>query len=985
MKTKKSFFTIIFFSLSFSVFTNGKQEGDYAGASKLLKEKKQSQAIGEIITTLEKTPQSFNRAAELFEKAMSAQNSFEKQFSSLLEQLYKDPDDSEKILVMIFELESLNIDLDPSVISFLNNLKTSTTYAVNRIRFNRIMDEGIALIKKGLYFEAANKFSEGYSIYYKSFENAYKGSSRLSQTEKAIAEVYAEIEKFKTEEKKFLNAVSSYRNSLRYTKTTVNQNTVNNLIARVEKMRELNTAVFNSGNILKAFYLQDVKNGNNQPESFLPFAFRFTLGRTNAKEFEGISGAFEAGLLNRLNILKSNILDLIHENMKKANAEFNFVNKTDISENIRMMELCITEMNRIVNLSEAPKNINVRFPENQNNNRIAIEYAAALTENIKNTRTFYENYIELSKYNYSSEKYEPDLNYIRNPNDPEIILTVKDIETLKTLDGKIKNLQENLEPLKNSDFKEEQLTLSKIHKDLLQNIDMLYIKRYEYYTKIKNDAGLLAVAENEKDFKKITEISYGTKKEDGNIVYYPSKVVDLLNKSNKNLKTDIADLGKSIENISSCGIDFKRNFFLKSGLDSIKSSESKLKKIQTALDSLSVKARNDLLKVDLAKREADFRYNEAVRSVNEKDFTAAREHISISRDKSNDALRLEEESAYRKFTDERLESLGKEINRLENEIVVRDVRRYIDEAKKMYFSGNFDIAKNTLMTAKRRWHITNLEENEEIDTWLSITQTVEIMKTGRSIPQAAPLYPQMTQLLNNAKQLYNEADKKLKLGQREAALDDLNSARENIKQVLLIYPINEESGLLNLKIDRLIDPVNFNSQLTKRINKLKREYKNNPQNSYGELLDLYTLDKNFPGIAALKEEVEIYLGIKIIPPDTRALKKSQEYTESARKIYASGDRRKFQEAIEKLDEAIKLDGNNYEAVVMKDRIYIALGGNALTVLNAANEEKYRQAVLELQKGNKLTAFSLVEQLLQDPEGKKSAKVHDLKTRIDSQL
>lgn len=985
LKADKLFFIIIFFSLSFSLFANGKQDGDYSEASKLIKDKKQSQAIGEIINTLEKAPQSFNRGSDVLKKAMASQIAFEKQFTLLLNQLYKNPDDSEKILAMILKLEKLNKELDPSVIKFLDNLKTSTTYAVNRVKFNRIMDEGIALIQKGFYVDAANKFTEGYEIYYSGFKNTYAGTARLSRTEKAIADVYSDIEKFKTEERRFLNAVYSYKNNLVSAKGSLNQKTLNNLALEVEKMRGLGASIFSSGNVLMSFYEQDLKSGNYNQESFLPFAFRFTLGRTNAKEFEGVSGAFEAGLLKRLDSLEDYIFELIHQNINKAYSQFDFINKTSMDNNLKMIELCISEMDRIMKLGEAPKGVAVRFPPNQEKNKKDMEFVSDLNKNIKETRNLYEKYIEALRYGYLHDSYVPSLAYIRNQNEPELIFISKDIASLESLKGQVKSLQEDLKLLNSEKFNREKQSLSETHKLFLQNIDSLYIQKYEYFAKVKNDAGILAFEENEKEFSKIEMVYSGIQTKDKTVMYYPSKVVDLLTKSNKNLKDDIKDLGKSVQMVSASGIDFKVSASLKNNFEGIKSSESKLKKIQSALDGFLTKAKNDLLKVDLAKREADFRYNEAKRSVNSGNFAGAREHIAISQQRSNDALRLEEDPVYRQMTDERLAELGKEINRRENEVVIRDVRQYIDQAKKMYFSGNFDIAESTLITAKRRWHTTNIEENEEIVSWLSITQTAGIMKTGRTIPQSAPLYPQMTQLLNNAKQLYNEADKKMRSGQRESALKDLNQSRENIKQVLLIYPINEEAGLLNLKIDKLIDPVNFNAQLSKRVEKLRREYRKNPQNSYGELLDLYALDRRFPGIAKLKDEVEIYLGIKIIPPDTTSLEKSKEYTNFAKNIYASGDRARFPEAVERLDEAIKLDGNNYEAVVMKDRIQTALGGTAIAVLSAKNEEKYRQAVLELQKGNKFSAIALVEQLLQDPEGKRSAKVHDLKMRIDSQL
>lgn len=57
---------------------------------------------------------------------------------------------------------------------------------------------------------------------------------------------------------------------------------------------------------------------------------------------------------------------------------------------------------------------------------------------------------------------------------------------------------------------------------------------------------------------------------------------------------------------------------------------------------------------------------------------------------------------------------------------------------------------------------------------------------------------------------------------------------------------------------------------------------------------------------------------------------------------------------------------------------MAMGGAAVIVLSAADEAKYQQAVSELQKGNKVIAAALVEQLMQSPNAKRSAKVRELK-------
>ena len=145
------------------------------------------------------------------------------------------------------------------------------------------------------------------------------------------------------------------------------------------------------------------------------------------------------------------------------------------------------------------------------------------------------------------------------------------------------------------------------------------------------------------------------------------------------------------------------------------------------------------------------------------------------------------------------------------------------------------------------------------------------------------------------------------------------------------------------------------------------------------------MDRRFPGIAKLKDEVEIYLGIKIIPPDTSQIDKAAALTLEADAIFRRGDKSRYADALQRLNQAIKLNPNNERAALLKDRVQMAMGGTAIAVLSYANEEKYRKAVLALQSGNKITAIALVEELLQDAEGRKSAKVHDLKKRINAQL
>ena len=968
IKTKsfaKIFLIFSFFSLSFGVLY-AKDEADYKEANKLIKDKKQDMAIEKILEILTTHPESFSTATESLKKAMKNQDKFVAQFLAIIAQLYKDPDNNEKILRLIANIERLNTAMEPELSEFLEKLKTSSLYAVNRIKFNKIMKEGVDLIRGGLYSEALGVFLDGYSICYADYAEIYENTERLTKTEEAIKAIRSSYGAFRREDFKFVTSINEYKLMLRQSIRKPDMSVVKAFETEVNQMHNISQSVLMNGNVLSSFLLQDEKTTNFKQESFLPYATRVTTGRPTAAYYEGVSGALEAALFFRLVSLQDYIVTLIQRTYANNLLKFKFglPFQSNLNANV---EGYLREYKRISDLIDNINKTNTRFPLNQKESKDRLALLTTLKDITIDSFAIYDKYLALNKKDYKSGDYE------------------KEESSIKELDSLIFGLvplQSSLISFSFEKLAKEKNDLINIQAQMYASISDLYQNRIANYARMKNIDGKRFYKENDAQFtstKKLVESS-----STGSEVYYPTEALAQFDKQTTQLRKDIKVLEDAINFLSSASQEFDPNLTTKTHFDGIKDSDQKLKTLLSDLTAISTSTKNSIFKVELAKREADFRYNEAIRMFKASDFTLARENISRSQEKSNEALKMEENAEYRNMVDARLSALGQEINKKENEMVVREVRKSIDDAKKLYFNGNFGEAENILLSAKSRWAATNIEDNEEIQNWLNIAQTASVMKTGRSIPQSAALYPQMIQLLNNAKQLYDEASGIIRT-ERKVALKKLNEARNNIKQVLLVYPLNEESGQLNLRIDQLIDPENFQSQVKKRIDRIRIDYRRNPQNSYAELLNLYIMDRNFPGLAKLKDEVEIYLGLKILPPDMTQVNQSVALTNEADRIYQSGDKTKYNDALQKLDQAIKLNQSNERASVLKDRIQMAMGGSAIAVLSYANEEKYRQAVLALQRGNKITAIALVEELLRDPEARKSAKVHDLKTRINAQL
>ena len=332
-------------------------------------------------------------------------------------------------------------------------------------------------------------------------------------------------------------------------------------------------------------------------------------------------------------------------------------------------------------------------------------------------------------------------------------------------------------------------------------------------------------------------------------------------------------------------------------------------------------------------------------------------------------------------------NLGMEIAKRENDRVVKDVRNLIEEAKVSYYTGDFPGAEDILNRAKSRWSVTHIEENPEIEKWAGIVGTAMMVNSGRTIPVTAPLYPEMSQLLSLANQYYEQGHTEIQNGNREEGIALLNEALDKIADVKMVYPLNQESNLLSLKINRLLDSDSFDKMFKRMFENAKRDYKitDKTGDCYNDLISLYEINPDYPGLKDLIYQVELYLGIRMPPVKESDKVKSRELTAEAEEIYNSKNTAMYPVALEQLDQALELWSDNSQAVALKDRIQISVGGSETVVLSSQDERIYKQAVAELQNGNTLLAASYVNRLMEKPENRKSSKVIALDERIKSLL
>jgi tetratricopeptide (TPR) repeat protein len=401
--------------------------------------------------------------------------------------------------------------------------------------------------------------------------------------------------------------------------------------------------------------------------------------------------------------------------------------------------------------------------------------------------------------------------------------------------------------------------------------------------------------------------------------------------------------------------------------------------------TLAAAARNQVAQAEAFRLEGERLFQEARVAMGRNNFDVARDRLQRATERFNSSLEIQESASLRAEWDTQLVNLGAEINRIENQIVIRNVRDMVNNARTFYFAGNFEQAEDLLVRAQNRWRVTNVGEDTEVQYWLTVVRGALSLRSGRVIAPTAPLYAEMSQLLSDARKKYEEGVRFINSDQRAEGLVKFTEARQKTREVKLMFPVNQEAGILELRMDQLTDPAAFNESFNRRFNAAVTGAKRQSVESFAELQNLAEINPRYPGIAAALIQAEIDMGYRPPPPDPQALARSNELTVAARRILEGNVSSQFEVALRQLNEALTLNPNNTQAMTAKDQIQTRMNGTGTTVLDSYSESEYQRAVRELQRGNTLVAMAIVQQLLQNPRNSASTRILDLQRRIQSVL
>jgi hypothetical protein len=247
------------------------------------------------------------------------------------------------------------------------------------------------------------------------------------------------------------------------------------------------------------------------------------------------------------------------------------------------------------------------------------------------------------------------------------------------------------------------------------------------------------------------------------------------------------------------------------------------------------------------------------------------------------------------------------------------------------------------------------------------------------------LYPEVSQLLNDAQRNYNDGVSLIKFDSRDSGMQKFAIAREKTREVKLMFPVNQEAGMLELKINQVIDPNAFEETFRQRFITAVAGAKRGSMESYIDLENLSSINPKYSGIQAALAEAKYDVGLMPRPIDTKIINNSNDLARRAQQLLAGNVRSQYAGVLDLVNQALQLNPNNALAMQIKDRVQLAIGSGNVVVSDQATEQEYLRAVREFQQGNNILALSIVRRLLQNQNNKNDERINALYKRISATM
>jgi hypothetical protein len=993
------------------LWAGGKQQDPaLTRADELIAEKRYDEAILILSGYSRDNPLEFDAAQRRLRQIYRIRGNFNNTADELLDVLQHDPDNAPRILALTRRLEELEDSANPQLRIFISRTRELALFNVNRRRLEDILVRGREQIDQKDYGGALRTYAGGMDIYRDEFFAASYGEDLESQVLQTETSVNGVLGAFPAISAPLGTAASQMASAVPLPDTTLAnmQELYERMIPTLENFANLQYTLYGAldsfSSQLEELHAVDSSLGDR---NFISFMSRLISGRSGESLQEGMLGALEGYWNDAVGTVDDAIMrhaDNMYASGIAASNELEYAAARGFFE-------------EAAEYTNFPAELYARRRELKSgrNPPILVLFDKPVLREDSGNFLKYESLNESVAYLVQGTDLGSRIAQSRNPDSALARWREEQIDTAEALrlEQGTRNsygmLQSEVETLllaanqKETELRNYQSSLADTAgvnilsyiddaKTIITALRSLTVEESRksaerYYTIANGDFGRRL--ENRR-----TELAEGRSllqginregPENSSVEHYPTEALAELNRMAGALAEDtsrgnallVEYTGEPAEILASPAVSFLQR--------EVQEMMNELSRLGVQGSSFSATARNQIAQAEAYRIEGERLLREAQAALGRQAFDTARERVDRAEERFNSSLAIQESAALRATRDTQLVRLSQDINRIENDMVIRDVRNLVENARGAYFAGNFDQAEDMLVRAQNRWRVTNAGDDPEVIYWLGMIRGALSLRSGREILPTAPLYPEMSQLLSEAKKDYDEGLRYLNTGRRGEGIAKFNDARQKTREVKLMFPMNQEAGILDLMMERITDTPAFDAAFEQRIRDAVSKTKQKNLEAFAELQNLAKINPRYPNINAILFQAEIDMGIRPPPPNPRDIARSRELTESARRILEGNITTQFEVAMTQINQAITLNINNTEAPRIKDQLNYRMANPGSNVLNSQDEAKYQLAVQEYQRGNNFVALSIVQEILQNTRNRNITKVLDLERRIRSQL
>lgn len=959
-------------------------------ARQLIEERRYNDAITIISTVMKEDPRHFDEAESLMEDIRTARAEYNRVYNHLIDILDIQEGEElneEEAYEIIRRLEGLDADPNEASVEAFAQARRSIIFTVNNQRFRGIMTEADQLLEEQLYIDAIDLYMSGFGLHRQRFEEDQYGAAAEQQAD-ALTE---RIRQLGTDYTALLEELRRQM-ELFTTEGDVPDPSWEELRLILAQVRTLWAELLRRGS-----ELEQLRDSIIKPEDtdvpYLSTLAILTKGRVESEKPNGIAGAIERPLVSSLDAATESILTLIdglfqdarqhHEIGEYETAESQFANVVELIPEIRLYYTQWLDLHEDRDEYSLPHRIGPSQIDTESN-----RYYLQVLER---SAQLYDFSIGISRRLDELEPGDDEVEEIRLKQEGlNAILTEMD-----SADDEIEGLLEEaavyaergvpaeraLAVLSDLDVKFQE-QVRRAH--LIEGAHLVYIAGEQF------DASQAVIENAEAAVDDAAGYVAGIEEtipgsETPVTVKYPQRSVRLIQQS-------LQDVQPERENISTMitMLDEAKEYITRQ--EQVRSSSQRGEELLERIRTLTTRSRSILAtaeelnrNADIALSEGEIRLQQAQDALNNVRFEVARERLEQAGYALSESLTFREDPEVRRLIDERIPALAEEILFSQNQEIIAEVRALINRGRDLFFTENFIEAEQILKQAQSKWRLTHTEDDPEIELWLTRVRRALEATSGVVIEETDPLYADMIQVLNLAKEEFRKGRELYLDGERQAALDYFRQAEQKIEYIKEPFPNNQASGVLYLQILQYTQPGSFESILRERFLDARNKIEGQPEEAYRELQVLEEIQEDYPGLEDAIYRAEIVLGIRQPPPDPQNLARARELYSQAQRIVEQDIRAQFPIALTYLNEAIKLDPDYSEAIVLKDRIQIGSGSEITVVLSSVDQQKLRQAENLFIDGRYFEASALVEQLWQNPDNRSNPKLVELRRRIESQL